>query len=296
MGIRVENPPAPGSPAWRRMITASKVPAILGVSRWKSKFALWHEMAGNVEPEPMNKDRAAWGHFAEESLARWWKSQHPGWYLNRPVAGSTEVAYTNNSLPFENMATLDRRASRGAWRAIVECKTAASFDGWGRPDEDNSIPMDYLSQVIFQMGVSEIYRADIVLLGPTMKPELHEVAWDREVFLSIVDRCEAWMESIDNGTPPELDDRESTYAAIRGLHPDITDREVQVPDAETAAAIVLAARAEKDAERAHREAKTTAGSLMGNAKYLMFNGETIADRRSQNGGTPYVQINKKAEI
>ncbi len=46
---------APGSPEWLQLITASKIPSILGISRFKSQFSLWHEMAGNVETEPISK-------------------------------------------------------------------------------------------------------------------------------------------------------------------------------------------------------------------------------------------------
>lgn len=296
MGVLVKNPPAPGSGQWRGMITASKVPAILGVSRFKSSFSLWHEMAGLVEPTPMNEGRAAWGHIAEESLAKWWQKQNPGWYLNRPVDGSFEVAYTDETLPFPNIATLDRRASRGAWRHIVECKTAFSFDGWGRVGEANSIPMDYLSQLLFQMGVSGIHRASIVLLGPSMVPEIHPVAWDEEAYLAIVAECEKWHRSILAGDPPPLDSRETTYETLRGLHPDI-DRDLVVEtDLETATAIVEAERAKKDADRAVVGAKSTAADLMGNARLLLCGGEKIADRRAKSGGRPYVTINRKAAI
>ena len=54
----VTNPPTPGSDEWLRRVTASKVPAILGVSRFKSQYTLWHEMAGLVDVERMDEDRA----------------------------------------------------------------------------------------------------------------------------------------------------------------------------------------------------------------------------------------------
>ncbi|MER2224040.1 MAG: hypothetical protein ABS976_20875, partial [Rhodococcus sp. (in: high G+C Gram-positive bacteria)] len=43
----------PGSPEWLKLITASKIPSILGISRFKSQFSLWHEMAGNLPSEPI---------------------------------------------------------------------------------------------------------------------------------------------------------------------------------------------------------------------------------------------------
>ena len=53
-------------------MTASKIPSILGISRFKSQFALWHEMAGLVDPEPISESTQElfdYGHAAE--LATW---------------------------------------------------------------------------------------------------------------------------------------------------------------------------------------------------------------------------------
>lgn len=46
------NAPAPGTPAWRRYLTASKISAVMRTSPWQTRFQLWHEMAGNIEPSP----------------------------------------------------------------------------------------------------------------------------------------------------------------------------------------------------------------------------------------------------
>lgn len=46
------NAPAPGTPAWRRYLTASKISAVMRTSPWQTRFQLWHEMAGNIQPDP----------------------------------------------------------------------------------------------------------------------------------------------------------------------------------------------------------------------------------------------------
>ncbi|STD79122.1 Uncharacterised protein [Corynebacterium minutissimum] len=88
----------------------------------------------------MNADRAAWGHIAEESLAKWWLHNNPGWHLNVARRGRAEIAYTNDDLPFPNMATIDRRAMNRKYGTtsperfhIIECKTAMTMNDWGRP-------------------------------------------------------------------------------------------------------------------------------------------------------------------
>ncbi|UWE84713.1 YqaJ viral recombinase family protein [Corynebacterium diphtheriae bv. mitis] len=130
-GEIIQNPPAPGTPEWRKMITASKIPAILGISRYKSQFALWHEMAGNIEPTPMDPRRAAWGHAAELAIAQQWATVNPEWKLNPMRGGTCELAYTTDH-GFPTLATIDRRAyCRGTFH-IIECKTARDLSDWGR--------------------------------------------------------------------------------------------------------------------------------------------------------------------
>lgn len=283
------------------MITASKVPAILGISRFKSQYTVWHEMAGLVDPEPLDEDRMAWGHIAEPSLAGWWVHKHPGAKLNPRRGGTFEIAYTNEDLPFANIATLDRRAylptaPRDERFHIVECKTAMTLDDWGRPGEEDSVPADYYAQVMFQMGVSGIHQASAVVLGPFGQPEIHDITFDQGAFDAIVDKLVDWQASLEMGLAPALDSSVSTYETVRGLHPKIDpEGEVQIT-ADQAVRFLDAAVGVDDAEAQHRNARNAATFLMGEAKYLKCGDVKIADRRAKQGGTPYVQINKKADL
>ncbi len=65
----------PGSEAWLREMTASKVPAVLGLSPWESRFSLWYRMAGLV---PAQDETAAMarGNYLEDAVARWVADQH----------------------------------------------------------------------------------------------------------------------------------------------------------------------------------------------------------------------------
>ena len=103
----MKNPPRPGTPEWRSMITASKVPTLLGLSPWSSPYALWHEMYAGLEPPALEGDHLRWGNIAEQSLVGWWLDANPGWQTN-----SGEITYTSDALPFPNAVTLDRRARR----------------------------------------------------------------------------------------------------------------------------------------------------------------------------------------
>lgn len=288
----VTDPPAAGSPEWQTMITASKVPAILGLSPFKSPYALWHEMAGNIAPEGAGETRPEWdwGHDAEDSLVNWWKRHHKGWRTNHG-----EIAYTDESLPFPNLATLDRRAARGSARRILECKVVRDLDGWGRPGEPDSVPADKAAQATVQMGISGIHEHYVIVLGPFGPPEIHKVPWDPDAWSLIVEACTAWHRSLVAGTPPPLDNTTATYEAVRRLHPDI-DREATVQvDPAQAAAFLAADRIARQAETVAQGRKTRMLATMGRARRAMV-GETVIATRAAAGKGVRLTPNRRAEL
>ena len=286
----VKNPPTPGSPSWKRLITASKVPSLLGISPYRSQFTLWHDMNGTIPAEGHveGKPEWDWGHDAEPSLVKWWLRHHKGWQ-----AGPGEIAYKDDDLPFPNMVTLDRRARRGRRFHILECKVARDIDTWGRPGEENSVPDHYRAQVITQMGVSGIHEASVIALG-FGTPEIHTVDWDADLWAGIVAACVDWHASLKSGIAPDLDDRVSTYETVRGLHPDI-DRERLAPvDPKIAGAYLAATRIEKEAARIAQGRKTRLLAAMGNARRAVVGDAIIATRSPSGRGAVKLTPNLKA--
>lgn len=271
---------APGSPEWLRMVTASKVPAILGISRWQSQYALWHEMAGTVEPAPVTEQTQElfdYGHAVELAAAEYWKYRNPGWKLS-----PGEVQYHLDDLAFPNAATIDRRASRGRARKIVEIKSARSLEEWG-DDGTGEAPADYTAQVLWQMLISGIHQADIVLWPEYGRPRIYPIEWDQGVADDILKIVYLWVASLNNGTPPELDNSVTTYECVRRLHPDI-ERDLEVELDEQLATDYLRAVADQkliDAEL--RGLKTRVLSAMEQAQYATCRGHRIADRRNGRG-------------
>ena len=293
----MSNPPRPGTPEWRGMITASKVPTLLGLSPWSSPYALWHEMYAGLEPPALEGDHLRWGNIAEQSLVGWWLDANPDWTVNPPVRGVTEITYHDPSLSFPNAVTLDRRAWHRGKRThhIIECKTTRDMDQWGRPGDPDSVPAHYLAQVIFQMGVSGIHEASVVVLGYGT-PEIHTVEWDPEVWASIVAACTRWHHTGIAGDPPPLDDRTATYDAVRGLHPDIDrDTDTQV-NHDQAVALLDALEDEAAAKATVVAAKTRLLDQMGTARRALVGDTTIATRTPGRGDSITLRINRKANL
>lgn len=272
---------SPGSPEWLRLITPSKVPAILGVSRWQSQYALWHEMTGRIERPALSaakEDDFDYGHAAEHAAAAYWKFKNRGWRLS-----PGEVQYTNSELPFPNLATLDRRASRGRARRVVEIKTARSLEEWG-DDGTGETPIDYTAQVITQQLITGWHApADLVLWPQYGKPRIYRIDFDQEIADTIIAACTAWMTSIASGTPPPLDDSVTTYETVRALHPDIDDTET-ILDTDLAVDYLTADADLRALTKHHRGLKTAVLDSMGRAKTATAGGVKVADRRAAKYG------------
>lgn len=282
----------PGSSEWIKLITASKIPSILGISRFKSQFSLWHEMAGNLPSEPIGtaqQDDFDYGHAVELAAGEYWRFKNPGWRLSRG-----EVQYTDDGFEFGNAATIDGRASRGSLRRIAEIKTARDLAEWG-DDGSGEVPADYAAQVIWQQRVTGFTApANIVLWPQYGKPKIYVIEYSAQLAAAIVAAVRKWNASLAAGEPPELDDTISTYETVRRLHPEIDGREVQL-DPDLAADYLTAVADDKEITKRLRGLKTRVLGVMGNAQTAVVIDLKIATRTPGRGDSISLRSNTKAD-
>ena len=282
----------PGSPEWLKLITASKIPSILGISRFKSQFSLWHEMAGNLPSEPIGtaqQDDFDYGHAVELAAGEYWRFKNPGWRLSRG-----EVQYTDDGFEFGNAATIDGRASRGSLRRIAEIKTARDLAEWG-DDGSGEVPADYAAQVIWQQRVTGFTApANIVLWPQYGKPKIYVIEYSAQVAAAIVAAVRKWNASLAASEPPELDDTISTYETVRRLHSEIDGREVQL-DPDLAADYLTAVADDKEITKRLRGLKTRVLDVMGNAQTAVVIDLKVATRTPGRGESISLRSNTKAD-
>ena len=282
----------PGSAEWLRTITASKIPAILGISRWNSQYALWHQMAGNItetisEAKQENYD---YGHAAELAASEFWKLRNPGWRLSRE-----EVQYSRKDLPFANAATIDRRGSRGSKRRVVEVKTARDLAEWG-DDGSGECPADYAAQVLWQQFITGWHdTANIVLWPQYGMPRIYDIEFDSRIADAILARVIEWQKSLDEGVAPELDDSVSTYEAVKKLHPEIDGSSIEL-DGELALQFLGWTQELKDTTKTVTGLTSRLLDAMGNAQYATCNGQKVADRRPGRGDSVSLYANTKLDL
>lgn len=279
---------APGTPEHARLISPSKVASILGVSRFESKYTLWHRMKGLAEPTPP-KDIFKMGHAMELAMAELYRLDHPDWRLSRG-----EVQFVTDKLGFPAVCTLDRRASKGRMRRVVELKIARDMSEWG-DEGTGECPADYAAQVMMQMAITGYTKtpAHLVVLSGWYRHFTYTIEYDKVVADWIIDECRKFYQSLQGDTPPDLDDSVSTYETVRSMHPDIDGSMVEVEPT-----LVTRLRDNRNEisrwDAALRHDKAQLLTLMGNAEFATVNGTVVAQRRPHQSGSVVLNINNKA--
>lgn len=261
----VKRPPMPGSQEWRRMMTASKIPALLGMSPWKTRAELWMECAGKTgDCGPNDADHLVWGHCAESSLASWWEVKHPQW-----VVGKKEVAYQNTALEFPHLVTVDRVARRNRRKHIVECKTSSRVERWA-----DGVPADVVAQVVFQMGVSGIHSASVVAQVGGTVPVIVDIDWDAELFEWMCQEAKRFWVSIEAGDMPGEVLNPFDIPAVP-VAPDLDSVDV---DAEVMGRYVEALKVEAEATALRTAVEEEIKACGADAAAVSFNGKVVARR------------------
>ena len=199
----------PGSAAWLRQVTASKVAAILGVSPWHSPLSMWRLMKGLDEPEPQSTAQRR-GLLLEDAVLAWWGEQHP-----EVLRVDDQPLLTLPGVPWaaarpDAHVTFDDESV-----ALVEAKTAARMDEWGQPGTDE-VPPTYLVQACWQLAMCpEAQRVYIPVLGPFLEFSEYVIERDDELIGEVFARCEEFHASLSGDVPPPLSDHPADYDALR---------------------------------------------------------------------------------
>jgi putative phage-type endonuclease len=277
----------PGTPEWVREMTGSKVAAVLGLSPWQSRFSLWYEMRGATGHETGGPEMAR-GHYMEDGICRWVADEHDlyltpgGCWRNR--ARPWQVASPDRLARPDNVHEV---TGGDEPTGVVEVKTAAAFERWGR-DGTDEIPAHVRAQAVWQCDTLGVDTAYVGVLLPYLElrsyvihPAPGEVEFIRE-------ECRAFLDSLAAGEPPDVDQWTQTYDTLRALNPKIDGTDTEVPPelARDYARAVLALRA---AEDEHVLRRNQLAQHMGMAQRARYADRTLANRQPGPTGVPYVK-------
>lgn len=281
--------------ARRKMITASEISIVMGLSPYSSPYALFHRKTGVLPAEPDN-DAMALGRHMESYVAEQFARRHPEFL----VLGDGTALFAHPGRPWMG-ATPDRLVHErwGFGRdplAVLECKVDGGSEDWGE-DGSDQIPVHYRCQVLFQMdvlGVTTGYLA--CLLWHRRQVRVYELTMDRDAWHDLVvmrGEAEMFLRRIEAGDPPDVDWRPATRDALKRLHPSLEDRDVYVTR-QRAKWYRAACRNLKAAERNKQLHENRMRALLGSGRRVIDSttGEPVARRDVYD--LPEKQITRKA--
>jgi hypothetical protein len=284
---------APGSDEWLRLVTASKVSAILGVSPYESPRSLWHKMRGDIPADPQTTVQAR-GHFLEAGILDWYFADHPE--LSR-FGGEMTVLRDDltwaAATPDDVATTVDGRES-----FPVDAKTIGRDDpnegrDWGEPGTDQ-VPLHLVPQAMWVMHIGGWKRFVFTRLGPWLERDDYEVTYDPQLAADIEARCYEFVQSLGSATPPPLDDTIFTYDAVRAVAP-IGDDDWECPP-ELAHELCRSRDDIKRAEARYNLARSRCIEQMGGFQRVVCAGQVLGQKQRTKAGAALYPPRKAVDI
>lgn len=264
-------------------VTASEIAAILGLSPWESARSLYHLKRGEVGDDT-DADHMRWGRRLEAPIADEFADRHPEFSVlpgglfahdERPWQLATPDRLLYDGSPTYGLVERDGEIDREPTSAL-EIKTGASLDEWG-DDGSDEIPTHYRCQVLWQMDVLGVPEARVALLVAGRTYREYTVTRDEDDIAFMRDAARDFLDSVDLGTPPDVDDTAATQRVLKQLHPDLDDIEVEI-DRKVAHEYRKACGAARVAATRKTQAENQLREQLGNGRYAMHAGVKIATR------------------
>lgn len=279
---------APGSPGWEQArgglcITATEIPAVLGLSPWQSRFSLWHKKAGLPSPPFETNPAMEWGSRLEQAVADKFIDEHPEWIA--APAGTWQHARRpwQRATPDQLLYPLTDAEPTASGvtepTALLEVKTSPMGDDWR-----DGIPVYYRAQILWQLDTLGLKRCHVALLVSGHDYREYTVDYDPADCELMRKRAVEFLDDVERGIRPPIDDSDVTYQTIRRQHPGREDIEVSIT-AELADRYETAQAAAKSAADELTGAKSEVLDHIGEGRYAVVGPRRIAQRLVRGGKT-----------
>lgn len=266
----------PGNPEWLKIMSASKIAAVLGLSPWESRFSLYHRMTGMVGDDSNDSTRR--GHYLEAGILAWFADQHPDWQIAKTGTWLHEERSWQAATP-DSLAILPDGTTE-----LVEAKTHAEMDKWGEPGTDN-VPVYYRAQAMWQLDTLGLKRCHLAVLMPFLTFQPYIIDYNPAEAALLREAATEFLDDIANGNRPAIDDSDVTYQVIRQLHPEVDGTDKEIPGY-LASAYRRACENYTQAKRDKQGLTSEITDTMGSARYATWQGERIAMRVPGREGCP----------
>lgn len=174
----------------------SDIGTMLGLNPYKTKYQLWLEKTGQVQPEDISdKLHIQIGNELEDLVARIFE-QETGLKVQRDNKTHYHPKY-----PFL-LANIDRKIV--GERALLECKTTSTFSK--KQWEDDEVPASYLMQVHHYLNVLDYDYAYIAVIIGNSDFVYKKIERDEELITNYTNMAiDFWNNYVLGGREPEID-------------------------------------------------------------------------------------------
>lgn len=175
-------------------ITGTDIGAIIGVNPYKTAFEVW--MDKTTEQPPIADNAAmSWGRRLEPVIAEAYTEQTgiqllKGTFISKDISGipcGGTPDYTATDRPL-----------------VLEIKTARSGNGWGDSGTDE-IPIQYLSQVVWYMGILGYDVAHVAALIGASDFRTYTLEMQPDLWQGMIDRAAEFWQLVTSNIPPTID-------------------------------------------------------------------------------------------
>lgn len=267
----------------RTTIGASEVAAVMGISPWTSRYALWWQKTSGWDTDDNMTEEQEWGLRLERVIAERFQDDMGTALIVMPAG----LIYVHRKHDWATCSP-DRLAVTRRGTYPLELKADQSFGMcncgcdqplWGDNGTD-IIPHHYLTQVLWQcyvLGVSRGYLAR--LDGKEQRWYLVKTADHRPLLKSLVVETKAFMRDVRDGREPDVDDHDATRRALMDRYWPVEDSFPVVLPAELVAEYHRLKDAKADNEKAVALIENEIRAALGDAKVGVDpDGNTVVTR------------------
>ncbi len=266
----------PGSPEWHAARThgvgGSEASSVVGLSPWVSAFSLWQRKAGAIGPQQVTP-AMEWGHRLESAVLKAFAERAEGDFIQ----GVGTYAHRDRPWQLANPdALLDSEP--------VDAKTADAHTAheWG-PDGSDVVPPHYRCQLIQYGDVLGTHAGWIACLIGGNDFRVYHLKWEESEAAWLREKVGTFWQTVLDGKAPPLDGSDSTYQAVREMHPEIDGSDIDLSP--RLFARYEATRSALDgAKERHQQAKTEVLQEMGEARRAYVDGIPVLRRQPHGRG------------
>ena len=206
-------------------VGGSDAAAALGKSPWKSRFQLWSEKVGLVEPPDLSENEAVeWGLRLEGPIAIAYRERS-----GRRVEIEPRYTIRHHAEYDWLLASLDatQEAEDKPGVGTLQIKTASA---WNDDDWKDEPPPYYQIQLQHEMAAAGLQWGTLCVLIGGQKMRWFDQPRNETFIEAMIDQEQAFWLLVKSETAPEVDGSEETARILKALYPIDNGESVALPD------------------------------------------------------------------